>query len=46
MECINPYTVLVCEPKRKREFGRPESGFKDNVLAELKETGCEIVDSM
>jgi hypothetical protein len=39
------YRVLVGNPGGKRPLGRPRRRWEDNIKMELKEVGCEGMDS-
>jgi hypothetical protein len=38
------YRVLAGKPEGKRPLGRPRSRWKDNILIDLHEVGCEGMD--
>jgi hypothetical protein len=38
-ECIGAYRVLVGKPEGKRQLGRPERRWEDNIEMDLQEMG-------
>ena len=40
------YRVLVGKPEGRRPLGRPRRRWVDNIRMDLKEVGCEFMDSI
>jgi hypothetical protein len=40
----NVSRILIVLPERKRLFGKPKSGWEDNIKLNLKEMGWENVE--
>ena len=40
----NEYRAMVGRSERKRSFGRPRCGWKDNIKVKLQETGYDGVN--
>jgi len=38
------YRVLVGKPEGKRPLGRPRHRWEDNILMDLQEVGCGVMD--
>jgi hypothetical protein len=38
------FSVLVVNPKGKRQLGRPRRRWEDNIKADLQEVGCGGMD--
>jgi hypothetical protein len=38
------YRILVGNPEGKRQLGRPRRRWEDNIMADLQEVGCGVMD--
>jgi hypothetical protein len=38
------YRVLVGKPEGKRPLGRPRHRWEDNIMMDLQEVGCGVMD--
>jgi hypothetical protein len=38
------YSVLLGKPEGKRTLGNLGSGWEDNIMADLQEVGCGVMD--
>jgi len=46
VESRGVYRILVGKPEGKRPLGRPRRRWDDNIEMDLKEVGCEGMDSI
>jgi hypothetical protein len=42
----NAYRILVGKPEEKRPLGRPRRRWVGNIEMDLREIGCNVVDSI
>jgi len=40
----NEYRILVGKPEAKRPLGRPRRRWEDNIMMDLQEVGCGVMD--